>query len=123
MKKIFTFLFFAALISSAAMAQDRHSQYRNPSGDNRDQSPVYQGDNGRGYSSSFQNHNGYQGNDHRYNQGRENVYGYNNDRRYEDRAFYSRYPVYGHRKIDNEWYRHNRSHVLLSIHFGRRSGY
>jgi len=128
MKKIFTFLFFAAIISSAAMAQDnRHGQYRNSSADNRNQSPVYQADNGRGYSNPSQNQGGYQGNDHLYNQ-HENGYGYDNDKRYEERnngrEFRNSYPVYGHdRRVYNDRYRHNRSRVLLSIHFGKRLWY
>ena len=121
MKKIFTFLFFAALISSAAIAQDsRHSQYRNPSADNRNQSPVYHDNDGHGYSSPLQDHNGYQRN--------ENGYGYNNDRRYENRnegrEFRDSYPIYGHdRRMYNDWYRHNRSRLWLSLHFGKRRWY
>lgn len=125
MKKIFTFLFFAGLVSSAAMAQDRHAQYRNGA-DNRGQAPVYQSDNSRGYSQPVQSQPIYQGNqrnDNGYNQrnGNDNGYGYNgNNRNHEERGFRNNYPSYDRDgRMERDWYRRSHNRFFLSFRFGR----
>jgi hypothetical protein len=131
MKKIFTFLFFAGLIGSAASAQDRHAQYRNGAADNRNQSTVYQGGNERGYSQPSQNQPVYQGNNQRNNNNgnprydNSNGYGYNgNNRNYEDRGFRNTYRAYDRDgRMDREWYRRSHNRFFLSLSFGRHGRY
>ena len=118
MKKIFTLLFFAGIVSSATFAQnDRsrqaHSDYQ--SGDNRNQPSGYSRNNNRensnGYSDNYGYGQTYQDHDHGWN--KENKHGYGQEKNYDRsygnrndwRGFRNDYPGYDHdRRIRNHRY-------------------
>jgi len=88
MKKIFTFLFFAGLMTSAIAQQGRNGQRGNPDNRHTSQSTVYS-DGGPalrndGNQPGYQQNNGYQQEDRSRSGDYNNGYG-NNDRRYQNR--------------------------------------
>jgi len=127
MKKIFTFLFFAGLMTTAMAQNGRNAQHRDQS-NGSSQSPVYSNNsqsNG-GYQQPQQSGNGYQQNNG-YSQ--NNGYAYGNDRRYDDRENDRRFRDYGHYDRRDygygrrEYERNNRSrfNARISIRFGQPS--
>ncbi|SRR5260221_10581662 len=130
MKKIFTLLLFAGLVSSATFAQNhrnRQGQDNYPSGDNRNQSSAYPRDNNGGNSGAYDDNYGFgqtykdhgwnNDNRHGYNQerSREGDYGYRND----DRDYQDGYPWYNHSrrmKHGRHGWGHNRFRVYFERH-------
>src|SRR5450631_2787658 len=79
MKKIITFLFSIALVSSAFAQGNRHSQYSNQPNDNRN-----------GYGQTTPGNNVYSGNNQQQDRNNENGYGYNNNRGNNERSYGNR---------------------------------
>jgi hypothetical protein len=146
MKKIFTFLFFAGLMTSAMAQNSRNGQYRNQGNGNH--SSVY-ANNGQEYSQSNNGfsqpvqgnnsytqrndnnlNNGYHQNEQAYNHNSEN--GYGNDRRFDERnddrrfrgndRFDQRAYSYDRRK-EFERYNRGRFNERFSIRYGQASCY
>ena len=146
MKKIFTFLFFAGLITSAMAQNSRNAQYRNQG--NSNPSPVYT-KNGQEYAQSNNSfsqpvhennsytqrndnnpNNGYHQNEQGYNHNSEN--GYGNDRRFDERNDDRRFRdnehfnqrAYGYeRRKEFEGYHRGRFTGRFSIRYGQPSCY
>jgi hypothetical protein len=140
MKRIFTFLFFAGLMTSAMAQNSRNAQYRNQT--DNSQSTAY-ANNGQGYGQSngaytqnnqanngYSRSNGYQQNEQGYNHNNENSYG--NSRRFDERNDEPRFrnnvrfnqSAYGYeRKWKFERYRRGRFNARFSVRFGQPSCY
>ncbi len=97
MKKIYTLLFCAGLVTTVMAQDNRQAQHRNQNNDNRNQSSDYLGSNNHGYGQVGQENNGYeQGregnrNSQAYNYSNQRAYGNNNARSYGDRNDDSRF--------------------------------
>ena len=106
MKKIFTLLFFAGVMTSAMAQNSRNGSYRNQ---NNNQANAY-GNNGQGYTPTNQHSNDYaRGSEYNQNNGyRQNEQGYNsqngygNERRFEERNDDRRFR--GHERFDQRSY-------------------
>lgn len=137
MKKIFTFLFFAGLMTGAMAQTGRNGQYRNQAG--HDQSSVYNNGREPGYgqpaygNNNYGQNNGYHSNDQVYQQERGSSYGYGNsqDRNggYNERSYdrddrghdHDRYEGRDRRfERENDYghYGRERAHVRVSFRFG-----
>jgi hypothetical protein len=136
MKKIFTFLFFAGLMTTAMAQNGRNSQYRDQRSNNNQSSPVYSnntrpaggyGQSNGEYQQPQQPGNGYQ-QDNGYNQ--HNGYAYGNDRRSDDRENDHRFHDNDHydrrdygydRRREYERNSRSRFNARISIRFGQPS--
>jgi hypothetical protein len=136
MKKIFTFLFFAGLMTTAMAQNGNYGQHRSQQADSHNQPNVYANNsqstggysqsNG-GYRQPQQADNGYQ-QSNRYNQ--NNGYAHENDRRFDnrgnDRRFhdndrYDRHDYGYDRRREYERPNHGRFSARISIRFGQPS--
>lgn len=143
MKKIFTCLFFAGLVTTAMAQNKGYGQQHNQNSDNHTSSAGSGNNQGygqpnQGYGQQGQGNTGYQQNNNGYGQNygyhqndqgynRNNDNGYGNDRRYNDRDDDHRYhdnDRYDRRHNDferrREYERYNRgrANVHFSIRFG-----
>jgi hypothetical protein len=139
MKKIFTFLFFAGLMTSAMAQNSRNAQYRNQAayadnGRGYERSNIgynrpNQGNNGYIRNNNYNQNNGYHQNEQGYYHN-ENVYVNNRrfDERNDDRRFHDngRFDerAYGYeRKREFERYNRGRFNARFSIRYGQPSCY
>ena len=145
MKKIFTFLFFAGLMTTAMAQNGGYGQHRDQNGGNyKNQSTVNAGNNhsygqtGNGYGQPSQGINGYgqhSGNDYNQNNGyhqqeqgyshnNENAYGNNrhdDDRRFHDNNRFDQ-RAYGYeRRQEYERYNRGRFNARVVVRFGQPS--
>jgi len=130
MKKIFTFLFFAGLMTTAMAQNGNYGQHRNQQTDNHNQSNVY-ANNGQptgGYSQSNGGYHQPQQAENGYHQ--NNGYAYENDRRFDDRGNdrrfhdndrYDRHDYGYDRRKEYERPGHSRFNARISIRFGQPS--
>ena len=124
MKKIFTFLFFAGLVTGVMAQNGRSAQYRNQGngqpGAYANNGQVYTqptqsaGNYGRGGNGYNQN-NGYSGNERSYGSNHEN--GYNADRRFDERNDDRRFRE--HERFDKRFYGYENRREFEHANHGR----